>query len=60
MTKYYCDICDKQIPAPNLIEVLVAPNNVIEFDLCSDCKKAIKKAKEDAEIKTVNELRICK
>jgi uncharacterized protein with PIN domain len=57
MTRYYCDICHSEIYVSNQTKVLIAPSIVQDYDLCPDCKKAIEKAKADAEIKTVSELR---
>jgi hypothetical protein len=57
MTRHYCDICKKELFSPNQTKVLVAPSVIQEYDLCGDCKKAIKNAKDTAEIEAVKELR---
>lgn len=57
MTKYYCDICGKEIPEPTRIDVIMSPDSIVECDLCSDCNGAIRTARENAEIKIVHEMR---
>ena len=56
MTRYHCDICKKQIFSANQISVLLAPSVTQTCDLCGDCLKAIKEAKNKAEIEIIKEL----
>ena len=56
MIKFYCDICDKQIPYENSVHVLISESFYQEYDLCDVCNKAIVDAKNKAEIETVKEL----
>lgn len=57
MTRYYCDICNKEMYVSSLTKVLIAPSVIQEYDVCGDCKKAINNAKNTAEIEVVKELR---